>query len=144
MTLLSKLQYNLIILGSLAIAGCATNQEKDLSSANIIAIERVDSKKASIGVVNITNAENVFKIQGEIRRRAKLRGAIPGHMDIELIGGDGKIITKLFTNYSRGSYKAKFNLTLTDPPKEDYFVRVTHHYPTGNTYFCCHSADVEK
>lgn len=144
---LNKILYNLIILSPLVITGCATNQQKEYLGQNNITIERVDSRRAHIGIVNVTEADKGIEIRGDIRRRSNLRGPIPGHMDIELISDDGQIISKSYTEYRRRNHKAKtaeFNLKLDTAPKENYIVRVAHHYPLSSGYICCHNSTEEE
>lgn len=147
MKLLKKILYSFIFLIALAMTGCATNQEKYFLSSNNITVERVDSNKARVQMVNVTEANEGIEISGMIRQRSITHAAIPGHMDIELIGDRGQAISKSKTKYIRKNHKAKtarFKLKLDDVPKENYIVRVTHHYSTYNSLFCCHSTDVEK
>ena len=139
---LNKIPYSLIVLSSLVITGCAANQQKEYLGQNNITIERVDSKRAFIGAINVTEADEGIEIRGDLQRRTNLRGPIPGHMDIELIYDDGQIISKSYTEYSRRNNTtrtAEFKLKLDTAPKENYIVRVAHHYPQSSVYNCCHS-----
>lgn len=134
---LNKILYSLIVLSSLVVTGCATNQQKEYLKQNNITVERVDSKRAYIGIVNVTEAGEGIEIRGDIRRRLNSRGAIPGHMDIELIHDDGQVISKSYAEYSRRNHKAKtaeFKLKLDTAPKENYIVRVAHHYPLRSVF----------
>lgn len=141
MKILNKILYSLIALTILIITGCGTNQQKYFLSSNNITVERVESKRSRIGMVYVTEANEGIEIRGEIRRRSNSRGPIPGHMDIELIRYDGQSISKSYAKYSRRNHKAKtakFKLKLDAAPKENYIIRVAHHYPMSSGYICCH------
>lgn len=144
---INKILPPFFILSGLVLTGCSTNQEKDYVSSNDITVERADSKKARIALLNVTAADNWIEIRGEVRRRSNLHGSIPGHIDIELIGDDGQTISKSYTEYSRRNHRtrtAEFSIKLDTAVKENYTVRVAHHYPAHNSYYCCHSAEAEK
>lgn len=141
MILKNKLLLSLIILSSFVMSGCATNQQKDFLNSNNVTVEKVDSKKARIGLVSVAESNGGVVIRGEIRRRSNSRGRIPGHMDIKILASDGQLVAESFVNYKRRSHRsrtAKFSLKLDSTPTSHYRIEVAHHY-TLDTSLCCHN-----
>lgn len=127
---LNNLAFSLIILSGLVITGCASNQQKDLIDRKNITIERVDSSSSHIGKVNVTKSEKGIIIKGEIKKHPHVGGIIPGHIDIDIIGKDGKSKLSKAFKYSRKNNKSKiskFNFELGMDLESNDIIRITHH-----------------
>jgi len=111
------------------LAGCATAQ--GLAQQQGVKLESVDS-----GSVRITRTyldateEATIILRGELEWRIPSRSSIPGHLHVELIAPDGKVMKEANIDYVRKSFKsrlAKFSLPIPEPLVTGSTIRVTHH-----------------
>lgn len=117
-----------ILAGMMVITGCATNTS--IVKKENVAIERVDSGTARIGHAYLQASESGMVLRGELQRRFRSRGPIPGHLHIELIAPDGAAFKEATIGYRRMSVKsriAKFHLEIPATPSDIKSVRIIHH-----------------
>lgn len=116
------------IIGPAFLIGCSTNtnfvKEEDVK------VERVDSSSAKVIHAYLQSTESTLVLRGELRRRLPGRGAILGHLHIELIGQDGGVFKEAVIGYKRKSIKsrvARFSLPIPGELTEISLIRVIHH-----------------
>ena len=122
-----------IIVGAALVAilaGCATTQ--GLAQQQGVKLESVDSSSS----VRITRTyldateEATIILRRELERRIPSRSSIPGHLHVELIAPDGKVMKEANIDYVRNSFKsrlANFSLPIPEPLVTGSTIRVTHH-----------------
>jgi len=116
------------IVGAAFLIGCSTNANyvKEID----VKIERVDSSSVNITRAYLQSTEKTLVLRGELRRRLPARGAILGHLHIELIGPDGGVFKVAAIGYKRTSIKsnvARFNLPIPSDLTEISLIRIIHH-----------------
>lgn len=120
-----------IIVGAALVAmlaGCATAQ--GLAQQQGVKLESVDSGSVRITRTYLDATEEETILRGELERRIPARGSIPGHLHVELIAPDGKVMKEADIGYVRKSFKsrlAKFSLPIPEPLVTGSTIRVTHH-----------------
>lgn len=122
----------IVVIGCIAgpafLSGCSTNvyfvKEADVK------VERVDSSSAKVIHAYLQSTESTLVLRGELRRRLPGRGAILGHLHIELIGQHGGVFKEAVIGYKRKSIKssvARFSLPIPGELTEIGLIRVIHH-----------------
>ncbi len=124
-----KITITMILLSAVVLlAGCATTQ--GLAQQKEVKLENIDSKMANITSTYLRSTEKGIILQGELTRRIPARGHIPGHLHVELIGPDGKVIKEATIGYTRRTVKSrytKFSVPVPGPLVAGSVIRVTHH-----------------
>lgn len=124
-----KITITLILLSAVVLlAGCATSQ--GLNQQGEVKLENVDSKMAHITNTYLRSTKDGIVLHGELTRRIPARGHIPGHLHVELIGPDGKVIKEVDIGYTRRSTNARyarFSVPVPGPLIPGSIIRVTHH-----------------
>ncbi len=118
------------IAGLLLLSAC-TGLTPDLVVTGELKVERVDSHSVRIGLVQAQAIDKELYISGHLDETFSGRGRIPGHIDIEILGEDGRILSQTTTRAVESSPKASeahFSATLTLPSRSDMqSIRVIHH-----------------
>ena len=110
------------------LAGCATAQ--GLAQQQGVKLESVDSSSVRITRTYLQIGKEGTVLRGELERRIPMRGFIPGHLHVELIGTDGKMTKEADIGYTHQGSKsrlAKFSLPIPEPLVTGNIIRVTHH-----------------
>jgi len=110
------------------LTGCASNQ--GLIRTGDVTLEKVNSSSVKITRTYLHTTENAITLRGELTRRTPARGSIPGHLHVELIGLDGKVMKKAEISYKRKNVKSRyahFSLSVPDILAPGSTIRVTHH-----------------
>ena len=110
------------------LTGCASNQE--LVRIDNVTLENVDSSSVRITRTYLHSMEDAVTLRGELTRRISARGPIPGHVHVELIDFDGKVIKEAEVGYKRKNVKSRyayFSLPIPDLVASGNTIRVTHH-----------------
>jgi len=109
-----------------AVSGNAFSMESDEFK-----ITTVESKKATISNAKLIKANGGFVIKGKVHSKLKNRiTPIPGHVDISVVGADGKTINTSPVSIHRVSKKsryARFEQTLKVTPSAGNTIRIAHH-----------------
>ena len=129
MKYLNKALLSTVVLIVFSITGCATNAEKNFLSKNNITIERVHSKNVHVEKADVIKTANGIRVYGYLKRHAKPRGTIPGHIDVEIINSNGESQGITRDSYSRTNRRkqVKFSVVLNAVPENGSIIRVTHH-----------------
>lgn len=110
----------------IAVSGNAFSMESTEFKINTI-----ESKKATISNVKLLKDDGSYVIKGKVHSKLKNRiTPIPGHVDISVVGADGKTINTSPVSIHRVSRKsryARFELTLKVTPSTGNTIRVAHH-----------------
>ena len=94
----------IVFVALFSATGCSTiNLVKEQSD---IAIERVDSKSASISHAYLTRTDDQILLKGEIKRRLIGRGSLPGYLHVTLIDPQGQVIMEADIDYMRRNVKS--------------------------------------
>lgn len=123
-----------LLLTLVLSAGCAANQ--GLMQENVLKVETIDSSSVHIIRSYLDTTEGATILRGELERRIPSTGPIPGHLHVELIAHDGKVIKEADIGYVRKSFKsrqAKFSLPIPEPLVTGGTIRVTHHDAKSHT-----------
>ena len=118
-----------VSLTSLAAIGCSS-LSPNLASDGKIGIDRVDSKNAVIGQVQLGAVTEGVRVSGSLRKTFQRHGRIPGHLHIELLAADGTVLESTIVRYHRRfakSRRAFFAHTLAVRPDSVNTVRLVHH-----------------
>jgi len=116
-----------VLMASL-IAGCAT-YGRDLVEDKTVNIETVSSRWAKVTRVMVNQEDAGIVVRGEVQRWPPMRGPIPGHVVVEVIGPNGKSLKTVSADYHRLSVKSRtatFNTRFETIPPRNSVVRVTH------------------
>lgn len=114
----------------LIAAGCASTGV-DLVKKGVITLEHLPSKYAHTHKVSVHQTQADIVISGELYDRFHQRGFIPGHVDIEILSPEDKILGQGISKYHRvGVGKSrKFELiirpSVTVPQGSK--IRIIHH-----------------
>ena len=116
-----------ILLLSMVLTACAAGV--DLVRDGTVNLERVPSTQVKISDVHVLREDGVMAVYGKITpfRRA---GFIPGHIHMEVIDPNGKLLRELSADYKRGDTKSRsahFYVQLPMEPPVGSTVRVIHH-----------------
>jgi len=88
----------LVIYSTLVLfltTGSALATSRDLVKDNIVTIERIASRYATVGKVSVQEIDSVVSVSGAVKKRTSYgRGPIPGHIDVEFIGPGGRTFVK--------------------------------------------------
>ena len=119
----------LSIVSMTLLTSCATY--KKIDSDKKVTIEQTGSIMARITSADLYKSENnEVKLRGELKRTTFLKAPIPGHLDIELVDLNGKIIKETQLNYIRKHSKSRFSrFSITLPVEPDLLsiIRIKHH-----------------
>jgi hypothetical protein len=121
------------LLTTLFLAGCATTPSAQ--QAEKIKLEGVDSNSARISRLYLTPSEGETLLRGEVERRIHAHGQIPGHLHVELISPEGKVIKEADIGYARqnsDNHNGNFKLVLPEEIEAGSTLRVTHHDPVSH------------
>lgn len=121
------------LLAMLFLAGCAATPS--VWEDNGIKLEGVDSGSARIYRLYLQPTATATLLRGEVTRRIHAHGQIPGHLHVELISPEGKVIKEADVGYRRQSSSAhdgSFELALPGPVAAGSTIRVTHHDPVSH------------
>ena len=120
----------IVILIIFTITTGCTTMGNDLTRDDTVKIEKISSKRGSIGLVSVSQKENEVTIRGEVKRRPPGRGYIPGHIDVEVLNASGTTMETIKIDYRQRSYRtrsARFYSMLGMIPLSGSTVRVVHH-----------------
>lgn len=109
-------------------AGCATTQ--GLAQQYGVRLENIDSSSVRIIRTYLDATEQATILRGELELRIPAYGPLPGHLHVELIGPDGKVMKEADIGHLHKSIKsrsAEFSLPLPEPLVPGSTIRVTHH-----------------
>ncbi|MDH5571548.1 MAG: hypothetical protein OEY89_07265 [Gammaproteobacteria bacterium] len=116
------------IIAALFISGCST--DNGIIKEGPINLQRINSDTAQVTNTFLETIKSTLVLRGELKRRTQQRGAIPGHLKVELIDHNGKIIKEDQINYMRNNSKssnAKFSYPIQHDLSFISTVRITHH-----------------
>lgn len=117
-----------ITASSLLASACAV-LPKDTGREAEISIEALSSRYGVLRFIRVTRDESAAVVRGEVHRRWGMRGPIPGHIDIRIIGPEGVVLESATAGYHRRSVKstsASFHVALNAMPPAGATVRVVH------------------
>lgn len=130
-----KVIYNLaaafVLLVITIVTGCANIESRSAD----VSIEKVSSSIAHFDRAFVTSTQTSVEIYGVLHKRHHSRTIIPGHVDIEIISPEGEVLSKLETDYHRGSIKAR---------QSTFHVSVPMVLPEGSTVRLIHHTEPEK
>lgn len=117
------------IVSMILLSGCTTYKELDKDKK--ITIKRTDSIMAYITRAKLyTTEDKKIVLRGELKRKPYLLAPIPGHLDIDLIDLNGKVIKQTQLNYRRRSTKSRisyFSIPLPVDPVTLGAIEIKHH-----------------
>ncbi len=108
--------------------GCATTPA--WVQQDVMKLENIDSSSVHIIRTYLQTGEEGVVLRGELARRIPARGPIPGHLHVELLGPDGKVMKEAEIDHLQKSVKslhAEFSLLIPPPLIPGGTVRVKHH-----------------
>jgi len=117
----------LALLFAVFVSGCATT---DYAKEAQITIDRVDSSTVNISHAYLTKTKEGLLLRGEVKRKTHKHGSIPGHLHIELVDPQGKIIKTAEIEHSRkgsSDHIADFQVLLPLELGAGSVIRVVHH-----------------
>lgn len=113
----------------MSLAGCSTYTKFEADKKTVI--KTIDSNVVRITYAGLYTTEpDVILLRGKFKRRNFQSGSIPGHLDIELINGGGKVFKKAEVKYWQqgGKYgDSTFSIPLPINSALISTVRITHH-----------------
>jgi len=110
------------------LAGCVSTQ-KVIEMENF-KIENIDSNSVNVIRSYLIRTEEGTLLRGKLAQRFPVRGPIPGHLHVELIAQDGKVIKKVKVGYKRRRIKSRdahFSFLIPDSLPRGSTIRVIHH-----------------
>jgi len=124
-----KTLVTIVSLATLILAGGCASTGNDLVPENILKIEKVPSRWAALRAVSVVQDGDEITLRGKVTRRSTGRGPIPGHIDLEVIGPDERVVEKSVVDYHRRSVKSRyatFHATLNAAPPPGSTLRIIH------------------
>lgn len=112
----------------MAAAGCAT-AGRDLIRDNVVRIERVPSTGVIFTTVRVTQRNSTVSVDGFLRSRVGTFGGVPGHVHLDLIAADGKVLERHVIGYRSEtplSRYAEFWFRLGTVQAKGSTIRLTH------------------
>ncbi len=109
--------------------GCAA--DLPLQANDSMRIERVASSRFEVALVQVRPYDGFITVHGTVKRKIPRRGAIPGSVDISLIGSDGTILAATDTHpmrRNRQAQSAHFNARLMIDPPPGSHLRIAHRF----------------
>ncbi|MEW8111561.1 MAG: hypothetical protein AB2802_21010, partial [Candidatus Thiodiazotropha endolucinida] len=126
---ISKVSYSIIGISLfLWLSGCASLTDNALNDS--ITIERVNSKSAEIGHTYIQKSDGGWILRGKLSRRFLKQGRIPGHLHVEILSAEMKLLKQAKLDYKRISRKSRYSKFYHLIPfelKKGVTVRIIHH-----------------
>lgn len=125
---LSRWKWIYCVLIASLMTGCAA-YGKDLVDNNTVKVEKVSSRWAKVTRVMVNQDDAGIVVRGEVQRWPPMRGPIPGHLNLEIIGPDGQMLEENTVGYHRRSYKSRyatFSTKIGTPLPAGSTIRVTH------------------
>ena len=117
--------FSLVLLSSCS----SKNQFRVLEN---FSIENHESSGIKIKVIDISDANDIFKISGELTR-SSIRRSYIGHVDIALISPGKKVIDKMSVEFKpkflkiRKNRKSRFKAEFKNSPPKGSVIRVAFH-----------------
>lgn len=111
-----------------AAVACAT-AGRDLVRDDAVRIERVPSAHVIFTKVRVTQRDTTVLVDGFLRSRAGTLGGAPGHVHVDLIVPDGRVVERHFVDYlgeTPMSRYAEFFLRLETVPPKGSTIRLTN------------------
>lgn len=127
----SKKYFILFILatGMMTLSGCASVNYGTVINKNIVTIDRQHSRTADIGQVTIYKQKKGYLVKGKVRRNIFARGHILGHIDLELINANNKVIFKDNIGYQHHGIRFNhedFSFIINKNIEKGSRLRITH------------------
>lgn len=122
----------MVISTLLITAGCASTGA-DLVKKGVITVEHIPSRYAHTHRVSVHQKGTDIVISGELYSRFHQPSFIPGHVDIEVISPEGKLLGQGIGKYYRvGGRKSKsrrfeFLMQLSANAPQGSKIRIVHH-----------------
>lgn len=122
-------RFTLSIVGFVALLqACATAEDsKVLSSTKVV---RVSSHSTVISRARIVETQGHVVLEGELIHRYPVRGAIPGHIHVEVLNARDEIVRTARFTYPQGSGNSRtsrFRFILPPNIPSPGVARVIHH-----------------
>jgi len=117
-----------LLLFTLFISACAGIQ----SSRDIVEgvnFEFINSDTASITNVYLHRTPEGMNLHGELQRKSKARGPIPGHLHVSLLDSQGKLIKSADVDYKRHNKQSNhshFSIALPIKMESGSTIQITH------------------
>lgn len=126
-----KKQLKLLTIISSTIALLIASENAFSIESSAFKIKTVNSKKAAITNVKLLKINEHYIIKGKVRNKLKSRiTPIPGHVDISVVGSNGKTINTspvAIYRINKRSRFARFKQELKVTPSAGSSIRVAHH-----------------
>lgn len=75
-----------------ALGGCASGV--DLLKTGDVSVERLEAPKARVTWVNVLQDEDLLRVSGRVLSRGMFPGYARGHVDVSLVGPDGRVVAE--------------------------------------------------
>ena len=123
-----------MVLGGLAIVGCG-GRGPDMVAAGDVALEKVDADGVRVTWAEVRPDATGTVVTGRVMPAGALTRRYAGHVDIEYVGADGKVVAKASSGTihlaNRGPGKGlkgeNFRVGVEAVPPAGGTVRVTYH-----------------
>lgn len=125
----NHLKYITFLMVVAGLSGCATIDYGTKLDSSTIEIETHRSRIADIGQVTVYQQKEKYLIMGKVIRNIQGRSHIKGHVDVELLNAQGKVVYETTTRYQHSGLrfnKEKFYLTIEKPIEKGSRLRITH------------------
>ena len=115
-----------VSIAAMALAGCATGV--DLVKQGSVSLEKVHSEKVRVTLVSVFQDGPQLRVSGRVWRRRAFQGHARGHVDVEVVGPDGRRLSHATSPglYVRGVLRNR------TPMKETFVVLMTVSPPPGS------------
>jgi hypothetical protein len=116
---------------ALALSACAS-LAPDITIGGTVNIERINSHNARVALVRARAMDHKLRISGSLMKQYSGRGAIPGFLQIEVLGDDGILLgqtTSHYIQHGAKSRRAYFAEIVTVRPADVRTIRVIHQGP---------------
>ncbi len=114
------------------LAGCLYGKP-DLTRDGTVQLRTEPSKNVVLTGISARQEDGNLVVSGSVRRRGLVSAVLTGHVDLTLVGPDGKPIQEVATGYTpsnipqRGPRQTHFTARFGAVPVEGTTIRLRHH-----------------
>ena len=121
----------------------STAMAVNLAKTEVLPIEVVDSDKVIFKNVRIIDKNGCVQVKGSVKPQRKHGPGVYGHVDIELLDIEGRIVEKERVNHTpaylqtKGNKLSYFTFALGEDMQNSSKVRVSYHYTRNDGKKVC-------
>lgn len=128
-TILNVMRFASLFAIAIVIVAAGCVSPLALERAPNVSVERISSARFELGLIRVYSQPEGIWVRGEVSRKIPRRGAIPGSVNVALIGPEGAILSKVDASLMRRNRQARsahFDALLPVTPPPGSTLQVEH------------------